>query len=74
MNKEEFMKLCKDGGYADKKVVVEYCKGKADFDDSDLIEVFHISQREKDLVDIANDKWRCRRGMKKAKKQDYTDI
>lgn len=39
MNKEEFMKLCKDGGYADKKVAVEYCKGKDEFDDSDFIEV-----------------------------------
>lgn len=55
MNKDEFIKICRESGYARKAVAEEYCKGKDAFTEDDFLEVWRINQRKLDVKNGALD-------------------
>lgn len=52
MGKEEFVHLCVESGYSNKKVAEMYAKGKEKFTNDDFIEVYRMVER---ALDIARD-------------------
>ena len=56
MNRDEFIKICQQSGYACKRVAEEYCKDKKELNEDDLREVWLINQRRLAIQNNEHDK------------------
>ena len=45
MEKDEFVKCCKQSGYCSEQIAKEYAKNKKDFSEKDFEEVYRIDER-----------------------------